>query len=145
MFFSRRIPGTPVPEENLANDYLIDRSRQRYETMTGIASIPAQDRAVTERMVPAPGGSRAIVDRTRENLGSVDAVVLLRERLVTLVTDLEKGLEPAAARDGSVYSLRAPAIELATDQPFDPVVDEYLSCGPEWRTEDVVDAGRARG
>jgi phthalate 4,5-dioxygenase oxygenase subunit len=128
-------PATFRAVANVDNDYLVNREIQRYETFSGIESIPAQDRAVTERMAPAPGGSRAVVDRTQERLGSSDAaIVLLRRRLLGLAADCEKGIVPAAASDGDLYFLRAPAIELPKDVPFDVGSAEYLN-GASWKRQ----------
>lgn len=130
--YSRRIPGSWRAAENLDNDYLIDRNRQRFESFSGIPNIPAQDRAVQEGMRPEPG-TRHIVDRSRENLGSADAsIILLRKLLLKAVRDLQAGNEPAQAHDGARYFLRAVAIELPRDVPFDVGAEPYIS-GRLWK------------
>lgn len=133
--YSQRIRNTWRAVENRDNDYLIDRNRQRFETFSGIPNIPAQDRAVQEGMRPEPGTSH-IADRSREHLGSADAsIVLLREILLRSVQALERGIEPAQAYDGSRYFLRAVAIELPRDVPFDVGAQPYVS-GVSWERQE---------
>jgi len=53
-----------------SNDYLMDRDRQEHdEEYSGIAGIHLQDQAITESM-------GTIYDRTKEHLGSSDAMVI---------------------------------------------------------------------
>lgn len=125
--YSRLLPGTFMSEENRANDYLIDRYTQRFETFSGIRSIPAQDRAMTERMAFLPTDSPAILDRSREHLASADvAIIKLRARLLRAVRDLESGIAPQAAHDGSLYAVRSPAIELPREVAFDIGAAPYM-------------------
>jgi hypothetical protein len=74
-----------VSKLNRTNDYEIDRTRQKYETMTGIDGINTQDFALQE-------GMGAIVDRTKEHVGTTDrAIILLRKMLLEALATMEKG------------------------------------------------------
>jgi hypothetical protein len=134
-FFQEVDPVTFRGVANTDNDYLIDRGRQKYETFSGIQSIPAQDRAVTERMSPMPDGDPTVVNRMEERLGTSDAaIILLRRRLLRLAADLEKGVVPSAVSNGRLYFLRAPAIPLGNDVPFDVGAAEYIEGTKSWRS-----------
>lgn len=122
---------------NLDNDYLIDRLRQKHETFSGIKSLPAQDRALTERMAPRPGGSRAIVDRTTERLASSDAsIIQLRKQLLRLARDHQRGTAPTTLTHPELYFVRAPAIQLPPDVAFDVGAADYLQ-GKTWERQDL--------
>jgi phenylpropionate dioxygenase-like ring-hydroxylating dioxygenase large terminal subunit len=95
------LPGTTTPAERADNDYLIDREAQRTRSFTGIAGIRAQDAMVTE-------SAGAIVDRTREHLGTSDkAVIAFRARLLAAARQLENGIEPQTPYDPDCYRVRA--------------------------------------
>jgi hypothetical protein len=68
----------------------------------GIPSSAAdEDRAVTV-------GMRPVVNRSREHLATTDiAIIAARRRLLRMVRDLERGLEPEAPRDPNAYAVRA--------------------------------------
>jgi phthalate 4,5-dioxygenase len=90
------------PEPNLANDFHIDRKLQRERTFTGIPTIPLQDDAVTTSM-------GAISDRTREHLGSADAMIIrVRRRLLAAVRAFqEKGVTPPGVDAPTAYRKRS--------------------------------------
>jgi phthalate 4,5-dioxygenase oxygenase subunit len=95
------LPGTTTPVERADNHYLIDREAQRTRSFTGIAGIRAQDAMVTE-------SAGAIVDRTREHLGTSDkAVIAFRARLLAAARQLENGIEPQTPYDPDCYRVRA--------------------------------------
>lgn len=96
------IPGTTRPYETRENDYLIDRQLQKTVSFTGIHGIRAQDAMASES-----GG--AIVDRTREHLGSSDiAIITMRKRLLADARALsERSVVPEVLTDGSLYRVRA--------------------------------------
>ena len=84
---------------SLENDYLMDRSRQRDSNFSGIEeSPPLQDAAVQESM-------GAIVDRSREHLGSTDVGILrVRQRLLEAAVALrDAGQEPPGAAAPTAY------------------------------------------
>jgi phenylpropionate dioxygenase-like ring-hydroxylating dioxygenase large terminal subunit len=97
------------PRQNLANNYLMDRTMQRETNFTGIPGIANQDAAVQESM-----GRR--MNRSREHLGQSDsAVIAWRKMMLKLARDLEKGIEPEAAHHGEWYNIRSGAVLLARD------------------------------
>lgn len=60
-------PRTFEPVASRANDYLLDRDKQRDENFTGMRGIREQDIAVQENQYGGP-----IADRTKEHLGTSD-------------------------------------------------------------------------
>jgi hypothetical protein len=111
------IPGTLTPAANSSNNYNIDRDFQRRESFTGIAGVRAQDAAMTE-------SAGAIVDRSLEHLGTSDTAIIKMRRLLTDgARDLEKGVEPLAARDGSLYRIRSDSVIIDEDVDFDEKPD----------------------
>jgi phthalate 4,5-dioxygenase len=88
---------------NRANDYLIDRDKQRSnEEYTGIAGIHTQDQAITESM-------GLIFDRAGEHVGASDAMVIrTRRRLLGAVRALaEKGETPPGVDQPEAYRKRS--------------------------------------
>ena len=92
---------------NGANDYLIDRERQRTQSYTGITAVnPAeQDGCATESM-------GEIFDRGKEHLGYSDkTIIALRKLLLKSVNDVAEGREPPHlirhAADGDFSRLRS--------------------------------------
>jgi hypothetical protein len=99
-------PNTGKLRATRANHYLQDRAAQRHHSFTGILGTREQDTAVVE-------GMGAIVDRTREHLGTSDmAIIGMRRQLLDGAKALMDGTEPAAAFDGEMYSARAWSKEL---------------------------------
>jgi hypothetical protein len=106
-------PGTFWPRATGGNDYLIDREVQRTTSFTGIPGIGSQDLAMTESM-------GAIVDRTREHLGTSDlAIIRVRRALLQAARDLQEGTVPYPARHPEAYHIRPTAVVLPRDVPFD--------------------------
>jgi phthalate 4,5-dioxygenase len=92
-------PGTFEPVANRANDYLLDREKQRIENFTGMRGIREEDIAVQEDQYGGP-----IADRTKEHLGTSDAgVIALRRRLLNAVRNLQAGQEPRESHCGGAY------------------------------------------
>jgi hypothetical protein len=86
---------------NKANDYLIDRAKQKTSSMTGINGINTQDLAVQE-------GMGIVTDRTREHLGTTDrAVITLRQTLLDAVNAAETGGTLPALDPTTYRSIRA--------------------------------------
>jgi phthalate 4,5-dioxygenase len=101
------------PLRHRGNDYGIDRAAQKQGVYSGIEGLANQDAAVQESM-------GAIVDRTREVLGTSDrAIVLFRRLMLRLAAALEAGQEPEAARHGDWYKVRAAAVVLDRHIPFE--------------------------
>ncbi len=98
------------PEQNLANDYLIDREAQRRNVgpvgYTGIEGIAMQDAAMTSSMGP-------ILDRSNERLGSTDAAVIrVRRRLLAAIEAYSRGATPPAVDDPEAYRVRSGGVFL---------------------------------
>jgi nitrite reductase/ring-hydroxylating ferredoxin subunit len=91
------LPGYRL-RRNLANDYLIDRQRQKTASFSGIVGINTQDFALQEGMGP-------IVDRSREHLGTSDRpVIVMRQLLLEATAEvaagrMPRGTDPAAYRN----------------------------------------------
>ncbi len=91
-----------------SNDYRIDRRWQRSGgDYTGIAGIHTQDQAITESMGP-------IFDRTREHLGSSDAMIIrTRRRLLEAARALaHSGTVPPGVDQPEIYRQRSGGIIL---------------------------------
>jgi phenylpropionate dioxygenase-like ring-hydroxylating dioxygenase large terminal subunit len=100
--------------QNMANDYLIDRERQRTQSFTGIAGINTQDVALQE-------GMGRICDRTQERLGTTDrAIIVMRQLLLEAARDVEAGIMPKGT-DPSAYRLVRP-------------IDNKIGLGLDWKT-----------
>ncbi len=80
------IPGTFRPVANRANDYLIDRAKQKSgRHYNGVKGLAMQDASVQESI-------GAIADRTKETLVSTDnAIILARQRLIKAVKAVQEG------------------------------------------------------
>ena len=64
----------------------------------------------------------AIVDRSREQLDENDiAVMAARRMLMKAAIDLREGTEPAAARMGAVYNVRAASTTLGKGETLEDV------------------------
>jgi len=89
-------------EQNLENDYLIDREAQaRMQTYTGIPGIRQQDMAVTETMGP-------IYDRSHEHLGTSDSMIIrTRRRWLAVARAFEAGVQPPNVDNPRAYRLRS--------------------------------------
>jgi phthalate 4,5-dioxygenase oxygenase subunit len=83
--------------QNPSNDWMIDRTAQRSESFTGIASIHVQDQAVTESM-------GAITDHDFENLGPSDIMIArTRRRLLRAARAFDKdGTVPPGVDDPEI-------------------------------------------
>jgi phthalate 4,5-dioxygenase len=109
------VPGTFKLKKTLANDYMIDRERQKTKTFTGIVGINTQDFALQE-------GMGRITDRSLEHLGTTDKAIIVTRQLMLEATD----------RVESGETLRA--IEPATYRNIRPY-DDYVPEGGDWRTQ----------
>ena len=66
----------------------------------------------------------AIVDRSLEHLGTSDtAIIKMRRLLIDGARALEKGVEPLAAQDGSLYRVRSDSVIIDEDVDFDAKPD----------------------
>src|SRR5262249_40543677 len=107
------LPATSDPrtryytKANLHNDYLLDYELQK-ELVVGIPFlVNLQDRAMTATMGP-------IYDRTREHLGTTDAMVIhVRKRLLDAARALgDQAAVPANVDDTNLYRVRPASIVL---------------------------------
>ena len=115
------VDDTFFPLRNRANDYELDRKRQREVNYTGIVGIPNQDAAVQESMGP-------IVDRSRENLGTSDRpIIAFRKRLLRMARALQSGREPGEASGGVRYRVRPASILLGKSKSVGEAAAELLS------------------
>ena len=73
------VPGTFRLKKSLANDYMIDRERQKTKTFTGIVGINTQDFALQE-------GMGHIADRSQEHLGTSDKAIIATRQLLLEAT-----------------------------------------------------------
>jgi phthalate 4,5-dioxygenase oxygenase subunit len=92
-----------VLEQNLENDYLVDRQAQReWKSYSGIPGTRQQDMAVTETMGP-------IYNRSREHLGTSDSMIIrTRRRWIAVARAFaEHDILPPNVDDPRAYRLRS--------------------------------------
>jgi phthalate 4,5-dioxygenase len=107
-----------VPLRRRENDYLIDRTKQKFETFTGIVGVSEQDAAIQD-------SQGLIADRTAEHLGPTDlGVVRFRRLILDAVRALRDGREPAAAACPEAYRVRSGGAIAAADVPLAEVMRE---------------------
>jgi hypothetical protein len=95
-------------DQNMANDYLIDREKQKTgEIWTGVRGVRQQDKVVTEGMGPR-------MNRIHEHLGTSDSMIIhTRKRLLRAVKALEQfGEVPPGVDTPEVYRSRSGSIIL---------------------------------
>jgi phthalate 4,5-dioxygenase oxygenase subunit len=114
------IPGTFKLKLNQANDYNIDRQKQKTQTYTGIQGVNTQDMALQEGMGP-------IVDRSKEHLGTSDrAIIAMRQLLLEGTYAVEKG-EPVRGVDPSSYrTVRAVDLMIPLDAEWREALKDEL-------------------
>jgi phenylpropionate dioxygenase-like ring-hydroxylating dioxygenase large terminal subunit len=94
--------------ENLSNDFMVDRELQKSGTSySGIRGIRQQDAAVT-------GSMGAIYDRSREHLGTTDALIIrTRRRILNAAKALrDEGIVPPGVDNPEFYSHRSGGVIL---------------------------------
>ena len=95
-------------DQNMDNDYLIDREKQKTgEIWTGVRGVRQQDKVVTEGMGP-------MMNRISEHLGTSDSMIIhTRKRLLRAVKALEAyGEVPPGVDQPEVYRSRSGSIIL---------------------------------
>jgi nitrite reductase/ring-hydroxylating ferredoxin subunit len=98
-------------EQNLENDFLIDREAQRtWKSFSGIPGVRQQDMAVTESMGP-------IYKRYDEHLGTTDAMIIrTRRKLIAAAKALrDEGVIPPGVDNPEVYRQRSGEVILPRD------------------------------
>jgi hypothetical protein len=101
-------------DQTKANDYLIDRESQReMKSFSGIKGIRQQDMAVTESMGP-------IYDRTREHLGTTDALIIrTRRKAIKIAKDFrDAGVLPPGVDQPELYHMRSGEFILPREADF---------------------------
>jgi hypothetical protein len=98
------------PMANKTNDYLIDRELQRKENFSGLSSIPLEDKMATESM-------GAVVDRTREHLGTTDGMLMrARGKLIDAAKALrDDDVTPPGVDNPEIYRVRSAIVNLPKD------------------------------
>jgi hypothetical protein len=94
--------------QNAANDYEIDREKQRAGVnFTGLDNVPLEDQAITESM-------GTVYRRTQEHLGTSDAMVIrTRRRLINAAKALrDHGTPPPAVDEPELFRIRSGGIIL---------------------------------
>jgi nitrite reductase/ring-hydroxylating ferredoxin subunit len=108
------LPGYKL-KANLSNDFFIDRQKQKTQTFTGIKGINTQDYALQE-------GMGAIVDRSKEHLGTSDkAIIVLRQLLLEGTDVVARGEQPRGVEPSTYEKVRA----------YDAVIPQ----DKDWRVE----------
>ncbi|MDE3076104.1 MAG: (2Fe-2S)-binding protein, partial [Chloroflexota bacterium] len=95
-------------EATAANDYQIDREKQRcMESYSGLPTVTLEDQAVTESM-------GEIYDRTQEHLGTTDVMIIrTRRRLIEAARALrDQGLPPPGVDEPDAYATRTGGVML---------------------------------
>jgi len=105
---------------NIRNNYGIDREVQRLHSCTGIEGIGLQDNAIQETM-------GAIVDRSRETLGSGDAaIVAFRKLMLAQARNLRETGELSLPGQTELYRVRSAGIVLPREVDFEVGARELM-------------------
>jgi phthalate 4,5-dioxygenase len=113
-------------DQNLANDYLIDRNEQAmWGSYTGIRGIRQQDMAMTETMGP-------IYDRSHEHLGTTDQFIIsVRRKLIAMAKALrDEDVVPYGVDHPEVYRQRSGEMIVPRSQTW---YDAYLATRESWQ------------
>lgn len=107
---------------NLQNDYEQDIELMKTGNFTGIRGIANQDHAATETM-------GAIVDRSKERLGTSDLpVIQMRRILLKSVKEFQKGKEPMQLDNASLKKLYSQGVYDSKDKKWEealPLKDDF--------------------
>ena len=123
--FPELIPGTFRPRQNKANDYEIDRVRQRFFNYSGMINTPVEDIAVVENQ------RGPIADRSREVLVSTDKYIIqARRRWLEAAKALMEGIEPREPWHPEAYRFRQGTIEVDPGTPPEEAVRPLLAPRP---------------
>ena len=108
-----------VPVANRSNEYLIDRTRQKQSTFTGVPGLAEQDIMIQQ-------SQGFIADRTKEMLTATDAAVVRFRRTVLAAAKAvaETGVEPDAVRMPDAYRTRPGSWIAAEGTSFEDVMLE---------------------
>jgi phenylpropionate dioxygenase-like ring-hydroxylating dioxygenase large terminal subunit len=125
------IPGTFVPLCNRDNEYAGPDAPPAPQPWMRITDLQAQDMAMTEGMGP-------LYDRTQENLGGSDFVIVhTRRRLIEAAQGLDEGREPPGMR-ASDYRYRGISLLLPREVTnWQDAIKEYMDPRPETFMESI--------
>ncbi|MFD4653964.1 Rieske 2Fe-2S domain-containing protein [Streptomyces sp. NPDC058441] len=117
---AKYIAGTYDTLANASNDYLIDRQAQKEKkSFSGVEGIAAQDFSLQESM-------GAIVDRTKERLGTSDAAIILARRRLLAATEPAARGEDVPGVNSKHHAVRSTSVLLAKSVPFQDGAAEVL-------------------
>ena len=119
---------TFLPLSNKANNYRLDRKRQKTVNYSGIEVTTDQDRALQENMPSGFGlGPGRIVDRSREMLVPSDLPVITARRIIlNMARQLQLGVEPRQPLQGDLYNVLSMSA-LSPEVSFDDFVNAHAS------------------
>lgn len=101
-----------VPIRRRENDYLIDRTKQKTESFTGIEGVSEQDACIQD-------SQGLIADRTQEHLGPTDmGVIRFRRLILDAARGLARGEPPVALSHPGAYKVRGGGAVAPTDMPL---------------------------
>jgi phenylpropionate dioxygenase-like ring-hydroxylating dioxygenase large terminal subunit len=121
---AKYIPGTYRTLANASNDYLMDRQAQREKrSFSGIEGIAAQDFSLQESM-------GAIVDRTKERLGTSDAAIILARRRLLAAAEAVADGDPVPGTDPAHHRVRSTSVLLPKSVPFQEGAEDALVARP---------------
>ena len=130
-YYPKVIPGSWTTEDNITNDYNVDRVAQKNFTYSGIKTFPLQDIA----MIEAQWGP--IADRTLEHLSSSDyQIIYVRRRLIKTAKALAAGVEPTEPWHPEAYAYHTASV--VTEEG---TLDEAISKAKALAAESRVSAG----
>jgi nitrite reductase/ring-hydroxylating ferredoxin subunit len=111
-------PKTFLAKYNRANDYGIDRTKQKTASFTGITGTRLQDCAVQEDQ------DGPCLRRWEEHLGTTDrAIIATRRRLLALARGLQEGVEPIEPSHPDAFLVRSIVEEAPRSMPWRDVWD----------------------
>jgi phenylpropionate dioxygenase-like ring-hydroxylating dioxygenase large terminal subunit len=112
---------TTVRHRTRENNWLIDRQVQRNKTFTGIQGINTQDLAAQESM-------GAIVERTREHLGTTDkAIIMFRRILLDVIRDFQNGIDPPGTDPNTYRNIRSADVMLPKNVRWQDMADQQTA------------------
>lgn len=111
------------PVANPKNDFMMDEDVKRDLSTTGIPTVRLQDSAVIWSM-------GAIMDRTREHLGTADVTVIkVRRKILAVVKALrDHGVEPPGVHAPELYTARSCATVLPKELDWEEALDAWHHC-----------------
>ena len=110
------------PQACMQNDFLMNREVKKTKNFTGIPSVRLQDDSVITSM-------GKIMDRTREHLGTADAMVIrVRRRMLEAARALrERGVTPPGVKYPELYRVRSCQAILPRDRSWQDALDDWHS------------------